>query len=73
MFNEQGVSAATRVASVWKTLPASILIRMLRFLVAYGIGGISNKYFVASLRNKVNARDVKMHRAQAVYIDSESE
>jgi hypothetical protein len=57
MYNEQGVSAATRVASVWKTLPATTLIRMFRFLGAYGIGGIGNKYLISTLRNQVDSRN----------------
>lgn len=57
MYNEQGVSAATRVASVWKTLPATTFIRMFRFLGAYGIGGIGNKYLIATFRNQVDSRN----------------
>lgn len=46
MYNEQGVTAAHRLATVKKTLLSSTLIRMFRFSVAYGIGLIGNKYFV---------------------------
>lgn len=43
MYNEQGVTPQQRMASVWKTCPQATLIRMFRFLGAYGIGGITNK------------------------------
>ncbi len=46
MYNEKGVTAAQRLATVKKTLLSSTLIRMLRFSMAYGIGVISNKFFV---------------------------
>lgn len=46
MYNEQGVTAAQRAASVGKTVVSSTFIRMFRFLGAYGIGGIGNKYFI---------------------------
>jgi len=51
MYNEQGVTPAQRVASVWKTLPSSTFIRMFRFLGAYGIGGIGNKYLIKEGRD----------------------
>ena len=47
MYNEPGVSAAQRASSVWATTPSSTFIRMFRFLAAYGIGGIGNKWLIA--------------------------
>ena len=50
MYNEQGVTAAQRAKSVWATTPQSTFIRMFRFLAAYGIGGIGNKWLIANGR-----------------------
>ena len=50
MYNMQGITPGARVAAVWQTLPSSTFIRMFRFLGAYGIGGIGNKFLLAKGR-----------------------
>lgn len=47
MYNEPGIPMSQRAASVWRTCPESTGIRMLRFLFAYGFGGIVNKELTA--------------------------
>lgn len=50
MYNERGVTYGQRVKTVWSTTPSSTFIRMFRFLGAYGIGGLGNKFFIAKAR-----------------------
>jgi len=47
LFNNPTGSAAVIAAGVYKTLPQSTLVRMLRMVPAYGIGGILNATLTA--------------------------
>ena len=48
MYNVPDASISQRVSDVWKTCPQATLIRMFRFLGAYGIGGLTNKAIIQS-------------------------
>jgi hypothetical protein len=50
MYNVPTATLAERAAQVWKTTPSSTFIRMFRFLAAYGIGGVGNKFLIAQGR-----------------------
>jgi len=43
MYNEPEGTLRQRAAGVWRTCPESTMVRMVRFLFAYGFGGILNK------------------------------
>mmetsp|Transcript_123507 Transcript_123507/g.245839 ORF Transcript_123507/g.245839 Transcript_123507/m.245839 type:complete len:300 (-) Transcript_123507:29-928(-) len=72
MFNTPKAAAMERVSKVCRTCPQPTLIRMFRFLCAYGIGGILNtsltgwhrdwsteRYFDASVKEGVSSEEHK--------------
>jgi len=46
MYNVKHASVSQRLVNVWETAPQATLIRMFRFLGAYGLGGLTNKYMI---------------------------
>merc|ERR1712083_625870 len=51
IYNVPKATFAERCAGVWSTCPESTGIRMIRFLCAYGFGGILNKELTARARS----------------------